>query len=261
MDAHMRKAQLRLVFEIVKWLFQRKYWEDLKKSLMHVCEIDLLAGMTADRKIRILRGTHGLSSGSSWTQLSETVLQLFMCWCAKDTEGQGIGDDFVWVSASNKWTAETLVEWLEKFGLPANPTKQSVEEDSVTFLQRYFHRSFFSESDGTVLGAYYPTIRALGSMLWPEKFHDRKVWNAELFCLRNYTILENCVDDPCFDEFVRFVVKGHKEMSSFAKAKAANLNAVQKAARSVPGLLPNYNQEKQFQPLSAYKSIQIAKSL
>lgn len=251
MDAHMRPAQLNLVFHIVKWLFQEKYWAELQRSLLHVNDIPLLIS----DKYK-LEGIHGLASGSAWTQLSETVLQLFMAW---NTEviGQGIGDDFYWLS---KLSAEELVNYLEQFGLPANAEKQSIADESLTFLQRMNHQNFFSREDGRILGAYYPTIRALGSMLLPEKFHKPKDWNSDMFCIRNFTILENCVDNPCFDEFLAFVVRGHKDMIPFAKQKASVLNRIQKEARRVPGLFPSYNQEKLDKPLSSFASIQLAKT-
>jgi hypothetical protein len=258
MDAHMRPAQMQLVYEIIKWLFQKQYWDALHDSIMHVTNIDLLYGYEeGSDRIVVLQGVHGLASGSSWTQLSETVLQLFMAYIA-GTEGQGIGDDFYWLTHMQ---ADELVDHLAKFGLPANPAKQSVGDVDLTFLQRYFHQGFFSREDRTVLGAYYPTIRALGSMLWPEKFHDPKEWSSDMFCIRCFMIMENCVDDPCFDEFVRFVTRGHKDLIPFAKKTARELNEVQRRARKVSGLFPNYNQEKLRKPLSSFASISLAKQL
>lgn len=252
MDAHMRKAQIELVYQIVKWLFQEKYWDGLHKSLMHICEIDLLCSSN-----EIIVGDHGLASGSGWTQLAETVLQLFMAWKA-GVHGQGIGDDFYWIADMD---AEQLVDWLGKFGLPANPSKQTVSKDELHFLQRLNHQGFFSREDARILGAYYPTIRALGSMLLPEKFHKPKDWNSDMFCTRNYMILENCVDDPCFDEFLNFVVHGHRDMIPFAKKSADELARIQKAASKVPGLNPSYNQEKREKPLASFVSIQLAKKM
>lgn len=252
MDAHMRPAQLMLVYHVVKWLFQEQYWDALLRSIMYITEIDLLIG-----KETMLQGLHGLASGSSWTQLSETVLQLLMAYVA-ETHGQGIGDDFYWIS---DMSAEDLVQFLGKFGLPANEKKQSVEKASLTFLQRYFHQGFFSREDARVLGAYYPTIRALGSMLMPEKFHDPKLWSSDMFCTRNYMIMENCVDDPSFGEFVKFVAQGHPDMIPFAKKTNAELDEIQRKARSVPGLFPNYNQEKLTKPLSTFLAIEIARGL
>lgn len=252
MDAHMRPAQIRLVFEIVKWLFQKNYWDQLYKSLMHICHIPLLYSKT-----RAYVGVHGLASGSGWTQLSETVLQMFMAWELK-VHGQGIGDDFYWLTDLN---ADQLVDWLGKFGLPANPEKQTVSKEHLTFLQRMNQKGFFSRESDKVLGAYYPTIRGLNSMLQPEKFHKPKDWNSDMFCIRNYMILENCVDDPCFDEFLNFVVHGHRDMIPFAKKSASELNQIQEKARLVPGLNPSYNQEKREKPLSSFVSIQLAKKM
>lgn len=250
MDAHMRPAQVTLTFHIVKWLFQEKYWGALQRSMLHINSIPLLISKTHQ-----LEGIHGLASGSGWTQLVETVLQLFMAWNI-GVNGQGIGDDFYWLSTMS---ADELVKYLEKFGLPANSSKQSVSKESLTFLQRLNHQSFFSRDDARILGAYYPTIRALGSLLMPERFHRPKDWNSDMFCTRNYVILENCVDDPCFDEFVTFVVRGHKDMIPFAKKKSSQLDAIQRQARRVPGLFPSYNQEKKDKPLSSFTSIQFVK--
>ena len=252
MDAHMRPAQIRLVSEITQQLFQETYWDKLYQSLMHICEIPLLYS----RQEQYV-GVHGLASGSGWTQLTETVLQLFMAW-KHGVTGQGIGDDFYWLA---DMSADELVDYLGKFGLPANPSKQTVSTDTLTFLQRMNRKDFFSREDPSTLGAYYPTIRGLNSMLQPEKFHKPKDWNSDMFCIRNYMILENCVDDPCFDEFLRFVVSGHKDMIPFAKKSASELQAIQQKARLIPGLNPSYNQEKRDKPLASFASIQLAKKM
>jgi hypothetical protein len=252
MDAHMRPAQIRLVFEIVKWLFQESYWDQLYRCLIHICEIPLLYSKT-----ETYIGIHGLASGSGWTQLTETVLQLFMAWM-KGVVGQGIGDDFYWLSDMN---AEEIVDYLGKFGLPANPTKQTVSTDTLTFLQRLNHQSFYSRERKDVLGAYYPTVRALNSLLNPEKYHKPNTWSSDMFCARNYMILENCVDNPCFDEFVKFVVHGQKDMIPFAQKSSAELDTILQRTRLVPGLSPSYNQEKREKPLSSFASIQLAQKM
>jgi hypothetical protein len=252
MDAHMRRAQITLVFHIVKILFQKQYWEELYRSLIHICEIPLLISETQQ-----IEGIHGLASGSAWTQITETVLQLFMCWKLKSS-GQGIGDDFYWFS---QMQADELVNYLGEFGLPANPAKQGISSTELGFLQRLFRRGFFSRDDSQVLGAYYPTIRALNSMINPEKFHKPSKWNSNMFCIRNYMILENCIDDPCFPEFLKFVVRGHRDMIPFAKKSARELDDIQNVARQVPGLSPSYNQEKLGKPLSSFTSIKMAREL
>nr|QQM99839.1 RNA-dependent RNA polymerase [Picobirnavirus sp.] len=248
MDANMRPAQLRLFFEIVKWLFQEKYWTQLYQCVMQVNNIPLL--VSTDQK---LVGIHGLASGSAWTQISETVLQLFMAWNrGLTTGGQGIGDDFYWISNMN---ASELVNYLSNFGLPANPDKQTISNSELHFLQRVNIRGFHSRESSSILGGYYPTIRALNSMLNPEKFHKPKDWNKRMFAVRNFFILENCIDNPCFREFAQFVARGHSYLREFAEKSDVELNSIQRTARRVPGLNPSYNQEKLTKPLSSFYSI------
>lgn len=252
MDAHMRPAQLKLVFEVVKWLFQSKYWDDLWRAMRQVNHISLLVGPH-----KKMTGTHGLASGSDWTQITETILTAFMAWL-KGFRGMGIGDDFAWLSS---WSAKELVAYLAEFGLPANEEKQDVSTVELTFLQRMNHQGFFSRENPAVLGGYYPTIRALNSSLWPEKFHRPEDWSSDMFCIRQFMILENCVDDYCFDEFVKFVVKGNEHLVPFAKQSAAQLANVQKQSRLIPGLNPSYNQEKRDKPLSSFASIKLARTM
>lgn len=252
MDAHMRPAQLQLVYEIVKWLFQPQTWSDLHKAMMQVNTIELLVGPK-----RKAVGIHGLASGSEWTQLTETILTMFMAWL-KGCVGQGIGDDFCWLTSLS---AEELVDYLASFGLPANSAKQEVGTDETTFLQRLNHQGFYSREEPGTLGGYYPTIRALNSSLWPEKFHKPKDWNSDMFCGRQYMILENTCDDPCFDEFVYFTVKGQKDLVNFAKKSPAELSEIQRRMNLIPGLSPTYNQEKRSKPLSTFASIKLAKTM
>lgn len=249
MDAHMRPAQIELVFEIVKWAFQKQYWPDLHKSLLHINSIPLL--VSTDRKII---GTHGLASGSAWTNLTETVLQLFIAYVST-VRGQGIGDDFLWISDMD---ARQVVDCLSKFGLPANADKQVVDKDYCTFLQRLFVRDYVNPKSPGILAGYYPTVRALNSLIFPEKFHSPKIWNSDLFCCRVFMILENCVDNPCFEQFTDFVVHGQKDLIPFAKKSRAELDAITNKARCVPGLSPTYNQEKRDKPLSSFESIKLA---
>lgn len=248
MDAHMRLAQLKLVFNVVKWLFQRQYWPELWHSISYISQIPLLVGVGSQ-----LPGPHGLASGSAWTQLTETVLQLLMAYNIR-VIGQGIGDDFYWKSNLN---AEQLVKYLAQFGLPANSSKQSVSDRELTFLQRLNISGFFSRENQNVLGGYYPTIRALNSLLWPERFHKPKDWSKDMFAIRCFAILENCVDDPCFPEFVQFVSKGHSYLKEFASLAPEKQDEEMRVARSIPGLVDAYNQEKLEKPLSSFVSLNL----
>lgn len=252
MDAHMRKAQMRLFFEILKQGFQQQYWDDLYRAVMRTTNIPLLIG----RNKQVI-GDHGLASGAGFTQISETLLSMFLAWL-EGTTGQGVGDDFTWnLDASN----DEVVKILARLGLPAKPEKQDSSTYHLSFLQRYFRESFFSRDDRHVLGAYYPTVRALNSLCNPERFHSPKQWNSDMFCTRTYMILENCIDDPCFPEFLKFVVHGQKDLLPFAKQTSAQLSRIQQQASLIHGLVPSYNQEKRETKLADFTSIRMAREL
>jgi hypothetical protein len=247
MDAHMRRAQIRLDYEIVKHLFQKKHWKSLYAVMMQVTDIDLLVGPT-----KKVVGYHGLASGSGWTQLTETILILFLAWLKGVKKSQGIGDDFYFLADIS---ADTIVQWLSELGLPANVVKQTVSKTILKFLQRSNVQGFFSREDKNVLGGYYPIARATESLVWPEKFHSPKLWNSDMDNVRKYMILENCVDDPAFEQFTAFVARGQKDMVTFAKKSASELARIMKKARLLPGLNPSYNQEKREKPLASFESI------
>lgn len=296
MDAHFRWTQMSIVFNIVKYLFQEQYWDSLQRCMKHVNEIEVVVGPNAK-----LTGSHGIASGSGWTQLSETIFQMWMCWnCSHSTTavqtaapllafpdlkyGMGIGDDFIWfipkeqadLVADMPDVAKAMTAmYLENgFGLPANPSKQEVGSEEGYFLQRLFLTQW-SNFDSPVFDylqaadpnanfyylGIYPTIRALNSMLNPEKFYDPEKWSSDMFCTRIFMILENTVGHPLFKEFCAFVAKGQKDIIPFAKKTRPELDAITDEARSLPGLTPTYNQRMREKSLADFVSIQYVSTL
>lgn len=269
MDAHMQLSQLMEVGNMCADLFVDP--TTMLETLQHVANIDLLVGPET-----IIRGQqHGIASGSGWTQLSETIFQIGMFkrfinmhhLPLTPDDGMGIGDDYVWFF-DDKPDEKEIVEFWDANGLPGKPEKQSNEERYCTFLQRLFYKGFFSRDDSTVLGGIYPTVRALNSLLNPERFHDpRKLSRlginySDLFCARTFMILENTVDHPLFEEFCKFVVRGHKDLLPFAKSLTdRKIDAIYAVGRKVPGFNPSYNQEKMDKPMSEFTSIKYARSL
>lgn len=263
MDAHMQKPQLLAVADSFRTLFKDS--SQAEETLLHVADIDIVVG--EDSIIR--NQAHGIASGSGWTQLSETIFQIgaFSKYIAEHKlpltvdDGMGIGDDYVWFF-DNPPDSEEIVKFWEEMGLPGKPEKQSNDPTHCTFLQRLFVKGFFSRDDSAVLGGIYPTIRALNSMLYPERWFNSRDWSSDAFCIRIFQILENTVDHPLFEEFVRFVVAGHKDLLPFAKTKASRLDRIQREVRKkLPSLSPSYNQEKRDKALSAYSSIKYAATL
>jgi hypothetical protein len=262
MDAHMQKSQLAMVGSMCAPCFHDPHL--MLKSLEHVGEIDLIVGPDAI----IQKQQHGIASGSGWTQLSETIFQIGMFdryihinnLSLSVEDGMGIGDDYVWFFDSPPDSKDIVDFWMAN-GLPGKEEKQSNEEEYCTFLQRLFYKKWFSRDDSAVLGGIYPTIRALNSLLNPEKWHKPQDWSSDMFCARCYMILENCVDHPLFEQFVKFVVRGQKDLLPFAKKSASELQRIQKQTRSVPGLNPSYNQEKRMKPMSEFTAIKFAAQL
>lgn len=262
MDAHMQRSQLQMVGRMCADLFPDPSL--MLRSLYHVSDIDLVVGENAIiRKI-----LHGIASGSGWTQLSETTFQIGMHHQYRKQrnlpgtveDGMGIGDDYVWFFDSPVDSDDVVRFWAEN-GLPGKPEKQSNYEDHCTFLQRLFIKGYPSRDESTVLGGIYPTVRALNSLVNPEKWHKPSEWNSDMFCARCFMILENCVDHPLFEQFSTFVAHGHRDLIPFAKKSAAELNQIQRQARRVRGLNPSYNQEKLGKPLASFTSINYVKEL
>lgn len=262
MDAHMQKPQNTAVAESFANLFSDPTLAT--NSLLHVNDIDIVIGTDAV----IANQEHGVASGSGWTQLCETIFQIlkFDEFIQSNNlnltidDGMGIGDDYVWFF-DQKPDSEKIVKFWEDDGLPGKPEKQSNEDDSCTFLQRLFIKGYYSRENSSILGGIYPTIRALNSLVWPERQINPKYWNSDMFCIRTYMILENVVDHPLFHEFVEYVVKGQKDLIPFAKQSSSTLNQLQKKARLVNGLTATYNQEKLTSKLSDFASIRYAASL
>lgn len=262
MDAHMQRPQNEAVAAAFSPLFKDP--KQATESLLHVNDIDIVVG----RNSIIADQQHGVASGSGWTQLCETIFQIikFDEWIQRSKlqltveDGMGIGDDYVWFF-DERPDSQSIVDFWAEDGLPGKEEKQSNEEDSCTFLQRLFLKGYMSREDSKILGGVYPTIRALNSLLWPEKFHNPKDWNSDMFCTRCFMILENTVDHPLFEDFVKFVVQGQKDLLPFAKMSASKQNAALAASRLIPGLNPSYNQEKREKPLSEFQSIKFARTL
>lgn len=268
-DEHFTRWHTMEVFDVIKVCFQPAYWEGLKESLLAMHKIPLIVGPD-----KMITGWHGVSSGSNWTNFVETIFDYIFAnyvWYKsyklnpdgdKDWYGlSAIGDDMSWTTVDGD--SDAFPAFLEQCGKDVghiiNAEKTTSYEDRVKYLQRLFQRGY-NRSDG-MIRAVYPTIRALKASVYPERFHNRKLWNSDLFCARQYMILENCVDHPLFEEFVKFVVRGQKDLIPFAHKSDASLDRIHRESKLIPGLNPTYNQEKRDSSLSEFASIRLARTL
>lgn len=261
-DAHFGLNSSLEVYDVIAPLFQARYREALRESLVHMHSIPLVIG--PDEK---LVGWHGVSSGSNWTNFIETIFDwIFSVYVQRrlgirDTVGlYAIGDDMSWVFKRYREDFATELERLGKsVGQEIKAEKTTNNLDSVKSLQRLFQRGY-NRPDGEIR-AVYPTIRALKSSVYPERFHKPRSWSSDMFCARQFMILENCVDHPLFEEFVKFVCAGNRHLVPFAKQSAGYLDDVIRKTKLLPGLNPTYNQERRDHSFTQFASIAIARTL
>lgn len=247
-DSHFRLKTTMEVFDVIKECFQPRYREGLKESLMHMHTIPLIIGPDAQ-----LLGEHGVSSGSNWTNFVETIFDWILAWyVARDTSSAygglyAIGDDMTWSSPVYQSNfPEYLAELGKKVGQDIRSDKTTNEKNYVVTLQRLVQRSFV-RSTGEIK-AVYSTIRALKSLIYPERFHRKENgWNKDMEAVRDFMILENCVDHPLFRRFCEFVAKGDPNLKVVASFSSSQLENLQQESKLIPGLVSTYNQEKRDQ--------------
>lgn len=263
-DEHFRWEATREVFDTIAPCFNEANRSALFESLQYMHNIPLIVGPDS-----IIYGEHGVSSGSNWTNFVETIFDFILgtyvsiLTADRVTGLYAIGDDMTWLVRGYD---PELPKFLEDVGQSVNQvinaSKTTNEKDRVKSLQRLFIRGYrvpFSSTD--MLRGIYPTIRALKSLIYPERFHNPKKWSSDMFCARTFMILENCVDHPLFEEFVKFVCKGNKHLVPFAKQSKDALTRITGNAKLLPGLNPTYNQEKRDSSLATFESIRIASAL
>jgi len=256
MDGNFKEYHSDQVFKCTSPIYQPVYREDYKALFDNLHNIEVL--VSPDSKVV---GPHGVASGSGGTQFVETIFQcIFLEYIRRI--GLVLGDDSCIIYPDeDKSRAHEIVDAFQSFGLPANIDKQSDAKDYVVFLQRLFIRGVMSREDKNVLAGIYSTIRALTSMMFPERFYSPNEYNSDVFCIRIFMILENCVDSPVFEKFCEFVAKGQKDLIPFAKKTSSELDKLWENSKSINDLVPSYNQEKLDSKLSSFASIRYVSQL
>nr|QXV86701.1 MAG: RNA-dependent RNA-polymerase [Picobirnavirus sp.] len=260
-DAHFQLRTTEQVFDVLRYIYQKQVNSGVWATLQRMHTIPLITGTD-----EMLTGEHGVSSGSNWTNFIETVFDHIFSYFINIGYDRrtialcAIGDDICWCSSRFDDAFDKNLEQLGKeVGQEINAEKVTNEEDQVKFLQRLFQRRY-RRSDGKVR-AVYSTVRALKSSVYPERFHKPSTWNSDMFCARQYMILENCVDHPLFEAFVKFVVEGQKDLIPFARKSETELKRITRETKLIPGFNPTYNQEKRDSSLASFKSIEIARMI
>ena len=180
-------------------LFQSKYTPDLNRHFQRFNTVGLV---TPDG---ILRGSHGIPSGSAYTNEVGSVVQHGI---AKDfyediLHDQQQGDDGAYAVRD----PEGLKDHFRSYGLRVNDEKSYISDDYIVYLQNLYHKDYVE--DGLIRGIY-PTYRALLRIVYQERFNDfseDKISGKDYYAIRTLSILENCKHHPLFKELVKYVVR------------------------------------------------------
>lgn len=261
-DAHFTIHTSMEVCDVIEQCFQVKYRAGLRESITHMHQIPLVVGPN-----EMVTGSHGVSSGSNWTNFIETIFDWILAeyvYIISNGKHQGlyaIGDDMSWISTTYDDSFEQFLEQVgETVGQVIKAEKTTNDPGKVKTLQRLFQRGYRRPEDRLLRGVY-STVRALKSSVYPEKFHNPKLWSKDMFCARQFMILENCVDHPLFEDFVKFVCNGNQYLSVFARQSSSKLDKITRETKLLPGFNPTYNQERRDKSLASFASIRIAAEL
>lgn len=193
------------VADYYKYLFQEKYHAEIDYLTYRKSTIGLV---TPDG---ILRGGHGIPSGSTFTNEDDSICQFIISRNSRTTIRDLIdiqGDDGVY--AINGKNVVKFYDGFKRFGLDLNTSKSDKSKDYLVYLQNLFHVDY--QRAGVIVGIY-PTYRALSRILFQERwsdFEDYGITGKDYYSLRTITILENCKYHPLFEKLVKFVLKYDK---------------------------------------------------
>jgi hypothetical protein len=179
-------------------LFQVKYAGDL---LNHFQRFNTIGLVTPDG---ILEGSHGIPSGSAYTNEVGSVVQHGI---AVDYEedlqyDQQQGDDGAYAVED----PEGLKRHFEDYGLKVNDEKSYISKDFIVYLQNLYHIDYVSDD---LIRGIYPTYRALLRIVYQERFNDfskDSISGKDYYAIRTLSILETCKHHPLHRELVKYIV-------------------------------------------------------
>lgn len=185
-------------------------------------------------------GQHGMGSGSGGTNFDETVVHRALQWEAASSNSstlnpnsQCLGDDGI--LSYPGITVEDVVRSYTRHGLEMNRDKQYASKHDCIYLRRWHHTKY--RKDGICVGVY-STARALGRLMYQERYYDPDMWSKEMVALRQLSIIENCKWHPMREEFVAFCMKRDKyrlglDIPGF-------LDNIQGVAKEATELMPDF---------------------
>lgn len=199
----------------------------------------------------IIRGYHGMGSGSGGTNFDETIVHRSLQYEAAQSKrkmlnpnSQCLGDDGI--LSYPGITVEDVTRSYSAHGQDMNVDKQYASEHDCTYLRRWHHDEY--RENGVCVGVY-STYRALGRLCEQERYYDPEIWGPKMVALRQLSIIENCKYHPLREEFVNFCMKGDKfrlglDIPGF-------LDNIEQLAQEATDLMPDFlGYTKSLQPKS-----------
>lgn len=251
-DQHTGPDQVMVYKRLMHRLFQYTYHDEINDWIDNVNEMPLVIS-PEDMVI----GSHGLASGSGGTSQINSVVNAKMQLSSRYTSSRNslfLGDDGV----TRCIDVDGHLEFIEQIGYDANIDKQLVATDIAHFLQRLYLKEYVI--DGYNRGIYM-TMRALGAVLYPERFHPADKWSSVMETLRWIMIVENTRWHPAFKDFVSFILKGDAHARRNIKELLVN-NKHLRVAKSIPGFIPQYTQEASLDtPIGSFQTVKVAKEV
>ena len=200
-------------------------------------------------------GTHGVPSGSSFTNTVDSEVQLQASGSVTSLL-QVQGDDGVYILPSGK--VSELYENFKKAGLRINREKSmEFEDEQAVYLQRYYHPSYRNKSGG--FGGVYSVARAINRIKYLESWTNLDklgLEGSDFFSLRAIMILENCKHHPSFEDLVHYVRSLDRNRLEYSSAGLkAYSSALQSKARA--GI---FNQTDMRTGLDDFETVKVLRS-
>lgn len=204
-DASVSWQTIVKAFEYVKSCFDPRF----SSKIDRICERFYTIAIITPTGI--LRGKHGVPSGSCFTNLIDSIVQAGTALTndfIKECEMMINGDDGVYILA--KENINTFESTWIKARLNLGTQKVNIASDWCTYCQRFYHIDYIKDGH---IGGIYPVYRALNRLIWLETFTDlkkMKISSRDHFGMRTLAILEQCKYHPLFEDLVRFVLEREK---------------------------------------------------
>jgi hypothetical protein len=203
-DTHISGEMFDVMRNIIEQWFISAVGEDIR-----VC-FDVLKYVPLIVPWDLIYKTGGMPSGSVWTNVLDTLINLWIGFYITarldldliDFEVMGDDSVFLW---DEEPSLEELSNVADEIGFKLNPEKQHVAVNSLHFLQRMHIKEYVL--DGLNRGIHSPFRSASG---WWGMERWKSDWNAESVTGRLLMQTENCAYDTRFEEIVKYIMDGDK---------------------------------------------------